>query len=473
MNVLERVRRTIRQQQLADRHTRAVVAISGGSDSTALAYILKALDARGEIRIDGACHFNHRLRPAADAEERLCRELARSLGWPILVESEDVAARARQERQSLEQAGRSARHEFFERALRHFGADVVALGHTRDDQAETFLLRLLRGAGPRGLGGMHPRRGHIIRPLLDCRRAALRAYLDAQGAVYAHDASNDDVRIPRNRVRLELVPLLEGRFNPAIVDVLANEAELARDDWQWMSSAADEIAQRIVVRDGHGCRIESNALNGLPRALARVIVRDALGAVTGGRPVGFRWVEEALRFSRSGRRRLEGPGFHLACLEGTLLVTPREVARRRDVEGDANLFRLPLSIPGEVHAPAGDWVVSAAPAPSARDALERATARNRTTAVVQVAAARGPLAVRTRRPGDWFRPIGLGGRKKLQDYFVDRKIDRERRDQVPLVVDRFDRIVWVAGHAVDEQFRVTDPVQPVIILGLKHSGGPA
>ena len=118
------------------------------------------------------------------------------------------------------------RHDFFARAREEVGADVVALGHTRDDQAETFLLRLIRGAGPRGLAAMHPRHGSIIRPLLDCRRGELRAYLDERQTAYLNDETNDDVTIPRNRVRAELIPLLEQRFNPAIVNVLADEAEL-------------------------------------------------------------------------------------------------------------------------------------------------------------------------------------------------------------------------------------------------------
>ena len=203
-----------------------MIALSGGSDSVALAHLLHALDASAELHVAGVAHFNHQLRSAASDDERFCEGVAAAIGRPLLVDRADVAARARRERRSIEDAGRAARYEFLERARLHFEADVVALGHTRDDQAETLLLRLIRGAGSRGLAAMHPRRGRIIRPLLDCRRAALRAYLEALHIAFIADESNDDVSIPRNRVRAELLPLLEGRFNPSIVDALASEAEI-------------------------------------------------------------------------------------------------------------------------------------------------------------------------------------------------------------------------------------------------------
>ena len=176
---------------------------------------------------------------------------------PFAADRGDVRARARRERRSLEDAARRERYEFFERARRQFGADVVALGHTRDDQAETFLLRLVRGAGPRGLAAMYPRHGTIIRPVLDCRRLELRKYLDERNMRYVDDETNDDVAIPRNRVRAELIPLLADRFNPAIVDALAHEAELSREIWAWLEAAADEFEKgdrESFLRTGTGLR---------------------------------------------------------------------------------------------------------------------------------------------------------------------------------------------------------------------------
>ena len=191
--------------------------MSGGSDSVALAHLLNELDAAGDLEFAGIAHFNHQLRDAANRDEEFVVALAESIGRPCLVDRGDVATRARDEHRSIEDAARASRHAFFERARVHFGAEVVALGHTRDDQAETFLLRLMRGAGPRGLAGMYPRNGPIVRPLLDCRREELRQFLSERGTAFVEDESNADVSIPRNRVRAELLPLIESRFNPEIV----------------------------------------------------------------------------------------------------------------------------------------------------------------------------------------------------------------------------------------------------------------
>jgi tRNA(Ile)-lysidine synthase len=250
MDLLARIRRFVRQHALFQRDTRVLVALSGGSDSVALAALLRELDASDDLRLAGAAHFNHQLRDQAQRDEEFSASVARSLDIPFVADREDVRARARGERRSIEDAARKARYEFFERARRQFDADVVALGHTRDDQAETFLLRLLRCAGPRGLAAMYPRHGTIVRPLLDCRRMDLRRYLDRRHMSYVGDESNDDVAIPRNRIRAELMPLLVDRFNPAIVDVLANEAELARETWAWLESAAEDF------ENGDGSRFE-------------------------------------------------------------------------------------------------------------------------------------------------------------------------------------------------------------------------
>ena len=239
--LLQRVRQFARQHLLFRADTRVVAALSGGSDSVALAVILRELDAAGDVRLVGAAHFNHQLRGDAERDEHFSASFARSLDVPFAADRGDVRARARLERRSLEDAARRERYESFERIRRQFGADVVALGHTRDDQAETLLLRLVRGAGSRGLAAMYPRRGTIVRPVLDCRRLELRKYLDERNLEYVDDETNDDVAIPRNRVRAELLPLLAARFNPAIVDVLAHEAELSREVWAWLEAAADEF----------------------------------------------------------------------------------------------------------------------------------------------------------------------------------------------------------------------------------------
>jgi len=470
--LLDRVRQTIRRHDLATPSTRVVVALSGGGDSVALAYLLRTLHDAGDLKVVGVVHFNHQLRDDADRDEAFSRSLAEQLGWPFLAEREDVAARARRDRRSVEHAARSARHEFFDRACVHFSADAVALGHTRDDQAETVLLRLLRGAGPRGLSGMHPRSGRAIRPLLDCRRAELRAFLDERGRPFMHDGTNDDVAIPRNRIRAELVPLLEDRFNPSVVDALANQAEQARDEWLWMLDElrARNLEPQVSNLEPGTWNLERAALLAVPRALRRLALWRAMNEASGGQTVSLQHVAAALRI-------VESPN-PAACVDAPRHVVERigdRVVLRIGRSNDGgfsvvDVFRYPLSIPGEVSVPEHGCIVSAALTETADPADEawRARMGSRATAILATHGWRAPLSVRNRRPGDRFRPFGLDRQKKLQDFFVDRKVARADRDHVPLVVDENDRILWVAGHEIDEAFRVTDASRPVLILTLRQ-----
>jgi tRNA(Ile)-lysidine synthase len=481
MSLIDHVRRTIDRHGMADARTRVVLAVSGGSDSVALAHIASELAAAGTIVVAGLAHFNHQLRETAMRDEELCRALAERLGWPILTDREDVAARASREGRSIEDAARAARYAFFDRARVHFGADVVALGHTRDDQAETFLLRLIRGAGARGLAAMYPRNGWVVRPLLDCRRADLRAYLVERGAPFVEDETNDDVTIVRNRVRAELLPLLEARFNPAIVETLATEADLARDEWQWMSEAArplDSAVTRAIDADGSlAIAIDLAALADTPPALCRLTIWTAMTDAAGGRSICFDHVAAAMRLIEGEGGAFDAPGFRVERAGERLVLTLRPAGHvgRWSGSRSSNLFEYPLSIPGEVVLPEAGCAISAEASDSSADRAARAVVGNgattrgqRDVALVRRDLCRDPLTVRNRRPGDRFRPGRTGHRKKLQDFFVDAKVGRSRRDLVPIVVDGEGRIVWVAGYGIDAAFRVTDPAQGVIILRLRR-----
>ena len=467
MSVIARVQQFILQHDLIRTDMRVVAAVSGGSDSTALAHILHELGAEGSGQLVGLAHFNHQLRESAANDQRSAAAIAEAIGVPLLVEREDVAARARRERRSIEDAGRTARHAFYDRARQHFSADRVALGHTRDDQAETVLLRLIRGAGPRGLAAMYPRKDHIIRPLLGVKREELRAWLGERGVTFVEDETNADVSIPRNRVRAELLPLLTARFNPSIVDTLADEADLAREIWEWMTAAAAAYQGPVGPPNpsNPGEELDVEMLTAAPMALRRLIVWEAMRRTARGRPVGLGHVEAALRLMETGGS-IDAPAHRVERVGDRLVLTGRVPGTKGRAP---NLFRYPLSIPGEANLLEAGWIVSAQRADRGatvgNEAIEPAAPG---IAIVRGDLCRGPLSVRNRRPGDRFTPVGLDGRKKLQDFFVDRKVARRDRDAVPLVVDAADRIVWVAGHGIDEAFRVTDPAQAVVIFKLRR-----
>jgi tRNA(Ile)-lysidine synthase len=474
MNLSERVLRTVRGSALIARGGRVVVALSGGADSVALVYLLRELQDAGELTVAGLAHFNHQLRGAeADADEVFCRALAAELGLPIEVGRGDVRSKAGAERRSIEDAARALRYAFLEEAADRLGADRIAVAHSRDDQAETFLLRLIRGSGPRGLAGILPRAGRVVRPVIDIAREDLRAYAAERRLPFREDATNADLEIPRNRVRHELIPYLEREFSPGIVAVLAREASIAREDENHLHQEAIDLATSVVLGNSGVAgttEIDAGALTSLHQALASRVARLGLEVAARGRFVGFDHVERFLQFAREGRAggALSLPG-QQAVHRGSRIVLGPAPSRDRRV----NVFRFPLSIPGEVTLDSQGWVISAESLGPGEWARASWPARGGAVAVASGPLGL-PLAIRSRRPGDRFKPLGLGGHgKKLQDFLVDRKIPRETRDFLPLVVDRDDRIVWVVGESVAEDFRVTEPLLGVILLKARRFlGGP-
>jgi tRNA(Ile)-lysidine synthase len=489
MSLQQRVVDTIQRHALLGDSARVLVALSGGADSVALLFLLRELEAAGELTVAGAAHLHHGLRGAdADADEAFCAALAARIGVPFVAERADVAALACAQKRSIEDAARRARYAFFDRAAEALRADAVAVAHTQDDQAETFLLRLLRGAGTRGLAAIRPRVGlpavapkaraglptvapkarrWVFRPLLEIERAALREYLTARGEGWREDASNADLRVPRNRVRHELIPVLQSQFSPSVAATLAREAALARQDEDFLHQQAIELARGIVLTDERSeVRIDAVGLAAAPRALSSRLVLHALERLAGGRPISFDHVERVLALAAGQATSL--PGQDVVRTGDVLLLTPR-VGQRLARRG-GHVFAVSLSIPGEVELAAAGVAVAAerleAPARRPRKWEGRGTEVGVAAAELQL-----PLAVRSRRPGDRFRPLGAPGVRKLQDFLVDRKVPRDERDTVPLVVDGRDRIVWVAGQSVAEDFRVTDPSRGVILLKVRHLGG--
>ena len=467
--LLDRVRRTVRRHGLIPAGGRVLAAVSGGSDSVAMAHLLYRLADADPFSLVGVVHLHHGLRGAdADRDADTARELAGKLEVRYHEEAVDVRALASARRCSVEAAGRSARLTFFDRAAGQVGADRVAVGHTVDDQAETFLLRLLRGAGTRGLSGIYPRHGVVIRPVLDLTRRELREFLSAHEIPFRDDASNADVSIPRNRVRHELLPYLREHFSGGITEVLAREADVAREDADWLDAAANQAADRVVLVHDSVVELDAPALVRLPTALARRVARAALERGGGGRFVGFEHVE-ALRHlaGADGAGRVSLPGQVAVRIDDRIRVTSTSEPRQPHVR---EAFAYTLSVPGEVTVSEAEVVVTAAHA----DVPDRSALSSRGWAVVVDAApVQGPLTVRARRTGDRLRPLGAPGRRSLQDLFVDRKIPRARRDRVPIVTDSKGRIVWIVGQTIAHEFRITEATTSVILLKVKRLGGAA
>jgi tRNA(Ile)-lysidine synthase len=286
-SILDAMRQTIERDRLIGAGDRIVIGLSGGADSVTLSVLLPDVAREFGAEVVALAHLNHGLRPTADEDQRFCAEFAARVGLALETETADVRSLARERRTSIEDAGRIARYAFLRRVMaggagRAGGwsdggsATRIAVAHTRNDQAETVLLRLCRGAGPKGLASIYPKAGPVIRPLLDVRRAAIDAFVAAEGIAFREDPTNRDVTIPRNRVRHELLPYLARHVGDGIVDVLARQAVIAREDADWLEQVATESARSLVLEEETGVSVDVGGLRKLHPALARRVIQAAL-----------------------------------------------------------------------------------------------------------------------------------------------------------------------------------------------------
>ena len=304
----QQIRRTIRRYGLVPPGTSVLVGLSGGSDSVALTRLLIDLAEYGEFTVAGLAHLNHRLRASADRDESFCRQFAHRHGLAIVIEAVDVRAHAQTHSLSVEDAARRLRYAFFDRVAADIGADCIAVGHTQDDQAETFLLKLMRGAGLTGLGGIFPRRGLLVRPLLDVTDAALRAYLTSQGEQWVEDESNDDLNNPRNRVRHRILPEMDRAAGGSSHPAIARAAELIRQDGQWLDELSDERFRALAIKTESGLDIDVRELAATPPPVRHRVLLRAMRAAAGTHEVGLDHVEAVTALLGRTRGGVDVPG---------------------------------------------------------------------------------------------------------------------------------------------------------------------
>ena len=462
MITIERVRRYAAEHRLWASDVRVLVAVSGGSDSVAMLFLLRELASQGDLVLAGLAHLNHHLRgTASDTDAAFCRALAERLEIPAFMGDADVPAAAAREGTSIEVAGRQARQRFYNESIRTANAARIAVAHTRDDQAETVLLRLTRGAGALGLAGMAPRRGPIVRPVLELTRAGLQRYLADRGESWRDDETNLDQSIPRNLVRHAVMPRLR-EINAQADRALARAADALRADAEFLETLANAAFLKAVKTDTQHDRVVVSAdeLGRLPAALATRVARFALETANPERSYGLKEARALCAFLAGGKS-LELPGLQVERFGADAVL----VIRRVPEVPAADAFNLRLNVPGTVEAPGGRWTMAAdGPMPKPMSVTARAD-----TVVVDARAIGSQLIVRRRQPGDRLHPLGAPGRRKVQDVLVDRKVPRDDRDLIPIVTTEKGQIVWVAGQVLAEPFRVTALTESVVVLTLRRS----
>ncbi len=449
-SLVGRIEATIREFAMFEPGEKVLVAVSGGADSVCLVDVLHELGYALEV-----AHFDHQTRngeSAADAE--FVRNLANAFSLPFHLESRPIEAEACGANHSFEEYARNARYEFFFRIAEARGCAVVATGHHADDQTETVLMRILRGTTPAGIAGIPPvaeRHGvRIVRPLIACQREEILEYLKRRQLVYRVDRTNRDTIYPRNRVRHELLPLLERDYNPRVREALLRLAELERGDSELLDSLVEVPFEECV--SGHKS-IDRGCFSTLHPAVQRRILTRL--AWHWGIECAFDRVQAATRFVA------EGPtGRRLDLGEGVYLQNGREVTEvfGGDPADVPTHTGAPLAVPGVTAAFGKTFTVTVRrQAPQGDLAAYCSPSRQ----VFGAAALGSDLVVRPRQPGDVFTPLGMQGSKKLKRYLIDIGLPAwERAAQLVLVAGG--RIAWVVGHAIGAEFAVTDRSVPTV-----------
>jgi tRNA(Ile)-lysidine synthase len=430
MHLLKRFHRSLLQSGCIPSGSRVLVAISGGADSVALLSLLHQLADKLSLHLQAA-HLDHALREASHDDARFVEQLCLGLGISLTVERRDVAKITRQRKGNLEEVAREVRRDFLVSTARAGNCHLIALGHHADDQAETFLMRLLRGAGPTGLAGMHLLNEPMVRPLLPFHREDLIAYLIEEGIAWREDESNLDQIFTRNRIRHLLLPMLES-FNPNIRSQLAGLSEQMRQDESFWA----DLVTRELVRCGRWQDDEyvlsRPLLLKLPPALGGRVIRAALQQVRGNlRNISATHVADVLKLISvdSPQGELSLPGVWVARRYEKLLFRKRKPESVEQIE-------IEIAGPGSYPLPDGRLL---------RVSLEKRALGERAGTVEFAATCLPfPLQLRHCQPGDRFRPSAMFGSKKLQDFFVDLKLTKEERQKVLLLL-KDDEVVWVVG----------------------------
>ena len=449
------VRHTIDKRGLFKGGERTVLAVSGGPDSLAMLHVFVRVAPIYGLELHVA-HLDHRLRPDSDRDAAFVAREARKLGLPVTVrtaESNEPIPGL-----SPEEAARERRKSFLQEVAEGIGAARIATAHTMDDQAETVLMRLLFGTGPRGLGGIPPLRWWYVRPLIDARRAHVMAFCRALRLRPRMDPTNTDPAFRRNVIRHETIPFLTSTLNASLTEALARLADLLRDEDQYLHGLTTSKAPPEDAPGG-GSRLPLEAIRALPVPLQRRAIRYLFA--TEGVEASATHTEAVRELVLSGHtgQRIDLPGPLSARLEYGFLI----VGRAPSSAGPPSSVE--LIVPGETDLP--PWGVRSRSWLSVEDPVSWPDGKR--NCVLDADRISFPLRVRRWRSGDRFKPLGMSRAKKVGDYFTDAKVPRPERTQVPLIVDRDDRILWVVGHRIDDAVKVRSSTKK--FLWLEVEGG--
>lgn len=458
--VIKQMLHTIEEQELISPGDKIVVAVSGGPDSVCLLHVLKRLESRLGIQVYGA-HLNHNIRGIeAQMDAQYVLNLCEELDILCFIKSSDVKAYEQEQGLTSEQAGRVLRYEFFEEVLKKVGASKIAVGHNKNDQGETVLMRLLRGTGMQGLTAIQYRRENIIRPLLDIPREEIEAYCDNQGLQPRIDETNLSSMYHRNKIRRELIPYLKEHYNPSVSDSLVKTAHILKEDYDYLEREGEERYKALVHFEKKN-QVSFNIpqlTKQHPAIKARILRRAGEELMGKGELLTYQQVQNLLDLLD---KKQTGKKLHLP-MDVEAVISYEKLIFQRGIKEEAEPFKEPLRVEDStyVHPLKATFELKV----YSKAEVDKVS-RDKFLKYFDYDKFREEIFVRNRREGDRFWPLGLPGKKKLKDFFIDCKVDRRERDLIPLICHGKD-IVWVVGYRISEKYKITEDTQRILSIKL-------
>jgi tRNA(Ile)-lysidine synthase len=469
INLEQRVYHYIRENQLIESSQKVLVAVSGGPDSVCLLHLLYRL--RDELKIDlHVAHLNHQLRnEESEADARYVCELAKKLAIPVTIGKGEVTTYQHEHRLSLEEAAREVRYMFLSQTADSVEANITAVGHTLNDQVETILLHIIRGTGTRGLRGLQSSQSltfsnkglTVIRPLLEIKREETEEYCAQYNLQPRSDSSNLSLSMLRNRVRRELLPLLKN-YNPGVFDSILRIKEISQDDLSLIESESLKAWRKVVKKNRNTYTFDKSGFRVLPASLQRQLLRMAIDKLIGTlKDIETRHIEEILRAMKiPAGRSINLP-------EGLVF----SIEYDRYLLGRNNLELIPfpiidreyeIKVPGKTEIPG--WIITTNIESQAKlTSLAGSDDDGVLTAKMDMSKAGRRLALRPRRRGDYFQPLGMSESKKVGEFMLDAHIPRSWRDRIP-IINSDQQIIWVAGYRIDERVKVTPETNHILMI---------
>jgi tRNA(Ile)-lysidine synthase len=460
MQLLKKIQETIKKYSMLSEGDRVLIGLSGGPDSVCLAIILDKFGEDFNLSLN-AVYVDHGLRPDEVKHERsFCKTFCDSLGITFFSKSVDVKGYAKKKRLNQQEAARALRYQVYEEISREVNATKIALAHSADDQAETFLMRILRGSGLKGLSGIPPVRGKIIRPLIETAKKEIEDFLHQNSLLvppysslpFIVDSSNLKIDYFRNWIRQKIIPELK-KQNPALIKTIGRVADILREEDTYLDSIVTKTLMKLISRRRDDTvELFLFPLENMGKPILRRVLRRAINETKGLRGIGFIHIEEIIKLVKRGK-------------SGNILNLPKGI---RAVKGYSTLLltvKTPLKLKSRAFNPPGELALEEAGIVLKAEVSENWDNKfnGKDTAVFDFERLIFPLEVRMRQKGDYFYPSGFGRRKKLQDFFVDNKIPRDERDNIPIMVSGKE-IIWVVGHRMDERFKATDKTEKFLRL---------